>query len=114
MEFRIRGRESSFNFDTSKEVVTIGRSSENDFVIPLPDFSRKHCVITIKGTYLYIMDLGSKNGVLVDGIRITPHEQVPIYPKSKIILANHFALLFPDGTAAKEIDLKLVAQLPRR
>lgn len=114
MQFRIKGKSVTFNFDSSKEVTTIGRSSDNDFVIPLPDFSRKHCVITIKGEYAYIMDLGSKNGVMVNGKKIPPNEQFPIYKNSRVILANYFEFILPEGTSIKEVDLNLEEQLPRR
>lgn len=114
MLLRIRGRGNAFVFETDQEVITIGRSSENDFVISLPDFSRKHCVVTIKGEYAFIMDLGSKNGVEVDGQKLKPNEQYPIYANSRVKLANHFEFILPDGTGVREIDLKVESILPRR
>lgn len=114
MLLRIKGKDETFSFDTDKEVTTIGRSSDNDFVVPLPDFSRKHCSITIKGEYAFIMDLGSKNGVIVDGKKIRPNEQYPIYANTRVVLANHFEFILPDGTGVKEIELNVEAILPRR
>lgn len=55
MKLRIKSRTETYSFDTAKETATIGRSSENDFVIPLDDFSRKQ-------------DLGSKNEVIIANI----------------------------------------------
>lgn len=105
MKLKIKARGEIFSHDSDKESVTIGRSSENDFQIPLEDFSRKHCVVTFKGNYAFIMDLGSKNGVSIDGKRCTPHEQYPIYLNSKVILANHFEFILPDGTSIKEVEI---------
>ena len=55
---------------THKKIVTVGRSPKCDLVIPHESISRKHCQIeVIKGNF-YITDLGSSNGVTVNGIRI--------------------------------------------
>lgn len=114
MKLRIKGKDKTFTHETDQEVTTIGRSSENDFVIPLPDFSRKQCIVTIKGDYAFIMDCGSKNGILIDGKKIKPNEQYPIYQHSRILIANYFEFILPDGTAVKEVGLNLEALQPRR
>jgi pSer/pThr/pTyr-binding forkhead associated (FHA) protein len=93
-----------YEFDTQKEISSIGRSSENDFVIDLPNFSRKQCVITIKNDYIFIMDPGSKNGIKIDGNKIPPHVRMPVYANSKILLANNFQLILPGGTMIKQSD----------
>lgn len=49
-----------------KGPITIGRTSENDVVIPEYSVSRKHCFVAlVDGTYR-ITDWGSANGTLVD------------------------------------------------
>jgi hypothetical protein len=56
--------------------VTIGRTSENDVVIPEYSVSRKHCFIATVNESYRITDFGSANGTLVDGTEIgklTPH-----------------------------------------
>ncbi len=113
MKLKIKGRNQEFILDTEKETTTIGRSSENDFVIALDDFSRKHCQITFKGEYAFIMDLGSKNGVIIDGKRIPAHQQFPIYPGSRVLLANLFEFILPDGTSIKEVDLSVAEPIRR-
>lgn len=113
MKLRIKARGHEFEHKIESEIVTIGRSSENDFVIPLEDFSRKHCQVSFKGEYVFIMDLGSKNGILIDNKRAEPHKQYPIYQNTKVILANHFEFILPDGTSIKtpeelELDLDIL------
>ena len=55
----------------AKESITIGRSSDNDFVIIDPLVNRVHCRIEIIGEERYrITDLQSKNGTYVNGKRI--------------------------------------------
>jgi pSer/pThr/pTyr-binding forkhead associated (FHA) protein len=48
----------------------IGRSSDNDIVLPDIKVSRHHAVITDNGTTFVITDLRSANGVWVRGQRI--------------------------------------------
>lgn len=104
MKLKIKTTTHIYEYEASGETITIGRSSDNDFVIDLPDFSRRQCILTIKNNYAFIMDPGSKNGIKVDGKKIKPNEQVPIYKYSKIVLANNFVLLLPDGTEIREAD----------
>jgi hypothetical protein len=49
---------------------TIGRSQENDIVIPDPNVSRKHARISRAEGGFVIEDLGSTNGTLLDGAPI--------------------------------------------
>lgn len=114
MKLRIKARGEIFSLDTENETITIGRSSDNDFVIPFDDFSRKHCVVTFKGNYAFIMDLGSKNGVMIDGKKILPNQQFPIYQNSKVVLANHFEFILPEGTSIKELDLSIAEPIRRK
>jgi pSer/pThr/pTyr-binding forkhead associated (FHA) protein len=46
--------------------ITIGRTSENDVVIPEFSVSRKHCFIAVVDGEYRITDWGSSNGTLVD------------------------------------------------
>lgn len=102
MKLRIKGKDNIYSFDTEEDTINIGRSSDNDFVIPLDDFSRKHCQVTFKGNYAFIMDCGSKNGVSIDGKKIEPNRQYPIYANSQVVLANLFEFILPDGTSIKD------------
>jgi SARP family transcriptional regulator, regulator of embCAB operon len=54
----------------------IGRSSDNDIVLPDVKVSRHHAVITDNGTAFVITDLGSVNGVRVGGQRIDPSAEL--------------------------------------
>lgn len=117
MKLRIKGKDQIFSYDSESATINIGRSSDNDFVIPLDDFSRKHCQITFKGNYAFIMDYGSKNGVSIDGKKIEPNRQYPIYANSRVVLANLFEFILPDGTSikdAKDLELALALEEPRK
>lgn len=60
-----------------KDNIVIGRSAKCDVVIPQDGMSRQHCQIELSNGELFITDLGSTNGVLIDGIRIEPHQKTP-------------------------------------
>ena len=49
---------------------TVGRGRSADLVIDDPTVSREHASLSVEGMTLVIQDLGSSNGVLVNGSRI--------------------------------------------
>jgi two-component system NtrC family sensor kinase len=53
--------------------LTIGRGNENNVCLPHPTISEKHAVIEGGPTAYRIRDLGSKNGVLLNGKRVSEH-----------------------------------------
>ena len=56
---------------------TIGRSSKCTVVIPHEAMSRQHCMIEFLNGEYYVTDMGSTNGVLINGDRIIPHKRTP-------------------------------------
>ena len=65
--------------DDSREVPlnsgdTLGRVPGNAVQIKIAEASHKHCVFTEEGGVWWIEDLGSSNGTLVNGRRVTKFE----------------------------------------
>lgn len=56
-----------------KTSMILGRSQKCDFVIPDDSLSRNHCQIDFEDGDFFITDLGSSNGVQIDGKRIPPN-----------------------------------------
>ncbi|HEX7499849.1 MAG TPA: FHA domain-containing protein [Polyangia bacterium] len=79
--------------DSPKGPITIGRTSENDVVIPEYSVSRKHCFIaTTAGSYR-ISDCGSANGTLVNEVdigKMTPR----VLQGGEVITLGRLMLLF--------------------
>ncbi|MBX6316368.1 MAG: FHA domain-containing protein, partial [Isosphaeraceae bacterium] len=50
-----------------RPVLLIGRHPECDIRLDLPQVSRRHCLIALAYDRLIIRDLGSRNGVRVNG-----------------------------------------------
>ncbi len=58
-----------YRFDLFREVVTIGRAGDNDIIVSSGSVSGKHAEMhRISGGY-ELVDLGSTNGMKVDGVR---------------------------------------------
>ena len=66
--------------------MVIGRSREADVVIDDPNISRKHAAVQRSGPSWVIEDLGSTNGVLVNGRRIGAAQ--PLNPGDRIELGT--------------------------
>ena len=70
------GKDSGVRRTFSQEILSIGRTSDNDFVLVDSGVSRKHAQIMFEGGEYYIQDLGSANGVMVNGKGVSK-EQLP-------------------------------------
>src|SRR6185312_12545126 len=53
----------------SKPIVLIGRHQECDIQIPSRKISRRHCCVAQVHKYLVVRDLGSTNGIRINGVR---------------------------------------------
>jgi predicted component of type VI protein secretion system len=76
---------------TGKNSVTIGRSSEiSDLVIPHPSISRKHCLIEYdkQDKCYYITDLGSSNGVSINGQKIPANNKRKVSKGSQLSIGG--------------------------
>lgn len=58
-------------------VCVIGRSAKCDVVVPHDGMSRQHCQVELENGEVFITDLGSTNGVLIDGEKVVPHQKTP-------------------------------------
>jgi pSer/pThr/pTyr-binding forkhead associated (FHA) protein len=66
------GKNHQYQFDKNK--IIIGRSSECDIVLKQDGMSRKHLIIEVKDETIYITDLNSANGVLINNEKIPPEQ----------------------------------------
>src|SRR3989339_1578663 len=58
-------------FMVDKNIFTIGSGSNNDLVIEDTTISRRHCEIQLIPEGYVIRDLGSTNGTVVQGVKVT-------------------------------------------
>lgn len=72
------------------DIVRIGRASDNDVVFVENEVSRYHCELFCSNGKVYIRDLGSTNGTLVNGRIIT--SSLWLKKEDKVMLGNKVAL----------------------
>ncbi|NBW86835.1 MAG: FHA domain-containing protein, partial [Planctomycetia bacterium] len=58
--------------------VLVGRGEEAKIRIPQDAVSRRHCQFVERDGHVYIRDLGSTNGTLLDGKRVQPDVDTPV------------------------------------
>jgi pSer/pThr/pTyr-binding forkhead associated (FHA) protein len=78
-----------FSFDHGAYV--IGRQDSCDIVLPSPSVSRQHARIFIDNGRCYVEDLGSANGVVVDGQRVI--QQRDLGTASQIKVGDYYLYL---------------------
>src|SRR5438034_383224 len=48
--------------------IVVGRTPDCDITLPFPMVSARHCELEFHQGFWHVRDLGSRNGILVDGI----------------------------------------------
>lgn len=79
--------------------IVIGRAHECDIVLQSADVSRRHAELVVTSAGLVLKDLGSHNGVLVNGRKITA--ECTIRPRDRINIATFELSLVSQGGAAE-------------
>src|SRR5262249_336993 len=59
------------NIPLDKPIVLLGRHQECDIQLASRKVSRKHCCIAQVHDYLVVRDLGSTNGIRINGVRVS-------------------------------------------
>ena len=79
--------------------IMIGRGEDVDIVFPDPSVSRHHAKVYIIGEEVIVEDLGSQNGVVVDGMKLPSGQRIPIKSKSEVQIGRFTLVLL---TAAQD------------
>lgn len=91
-------------FPLGTEPITIGRSRDNRLTLTNNQVSSRHAEIRpVGGGQYQIVDLGSRNGTTVNGIRLTPNEPRPLAPDD---------LIGVGGSGGVELRFELLADAP--
>ena len=70
----VDGKDAGKNIEITKDEILAGRSLDNDFVISDISVSRKHFKITKEDKRFIVSDMGSGNGIKVNGSKVTSAE----------------------------------------
>jgi pSer/pThr/pTyr-binding forkhead associated (FHA) protein len=94
------GREVG-RFELVAGELTIGRDADRQLVLPSASVSRRHARVYLDGGQPCIVDEGSANGVIVDGVRIT--QPTYVTPGTRIDVAEFHLQLESMGGAADSL-----------
>jgi pSer/pThr/pTyr-binding forkhead associated (FHA) protein/outer membrane protein assembly factor BamB len=72
----LSGEMKGKSFQVSQNVVKVGAEAGNDLLLPEQQISREHAEFRMIGDAWYIIDLGSLNGVTVNGDRIRTKTEI--------------------------------------
>ncbi len=86
------GRDIGKTYPIEGHTVYIGRHEDCEIHIDDEEISRRHAKVTLKGFDLYIMDLGSTNGTLLNGEKLEPNVEKPLSNGDKIQLGSNTVL----------------------
>jgi hypothetical protein len=73
----LTGERAGLRVALVKDRFVIGRAKGSDLTVPDADVSRQHSMIELVGGAFWLVDLGSTNGPIVRGARVTRHELRP-------------------------------------
>ncbi len=91
------------NIPLIREVLTIGRRDSCDICLRLPNVSGVHCELSFQEGFWLIRDMGSTNGIKVNGIRVP---KKVLHPGEKITIAKKtYTIEYdpPAGARAQDI-----------
>ena len=90
-----------------RPVILIGRHPECDIRIDLPQISRRHCCIALAYERVMIRDLGSRNGLRVNGVRV---EEAQLHPGDEVAIGQVIYRL--EGSLATSMDATPIVRRP--
>src|SRR5579859_866146 len=115
MRFRLRHRQQEL--DLSEGSLSVGRSSSCQIFLDDPLVSRRHAVFIVADRTVTVEDQRSRNGVLVNGLRILTRTQ--LRPGDRILIGSQeLTLVAIPSDVAKAIDAsigrKTLSRVPAR
>jgi predicted component of type VI protein secretion system len=90
------------NILLDKPILLIGRHQECDIQIDARKISRRHCCIAQVGDELVVRDLGSTNGIRINGVRVVEGR---LKAGDELTIGNHRFQLRWDSTSSSHLGL---------
>ena len=104
-KFILQDETQSKEWDLLGDALYIGRSPDNDIVLPFRQVSRRHAALSRDRGRWFVTDLGSINGTGVNGQPID--EPRMLFDGEMVSIAEHFQLLFLDPANTLPIESKI-------
>ena len=96
----VAGERAGLRVELGATPLVIGRVPPADMVIDDSQISRKHCRVTMVVGEVFVTDLGSSNGTMVDGKRISGNAFLP--PGARLQIGGH--ILEHEFRSRKEVE----------
>lgn len=88
------------NIPIDKPILLIGRHQECDIQIPSRKISRRHCCLALISDHLVVRDLGSTNGIRINGIKVVEGN---LQPNDELMIGNMRYQLKWEGDSAQTV-----------
>ena len=108
-EYRLiveRGPDQGREFRIPVDGADIGRSDQNAFVLTDGELSRKHCRLDFRNGTLWVSDLASANGTIVNGTEI---QERPLSAGDTLQLGESFVRVLSDAAPASQASVPVPA-----
>jgi pSer/pThr/pTyr-binding forkhead associated (FHA) protein len=106
----IETRDGLRRFTLERARMTIGRLPGNDVVLPYTQISRHHAEVRRRGEDWWILDLGSTNGLIMNGRQI---KEYLLHHGDRIQLSPSISLRFISGNAQSGRTIDSTPETPR-
>lgn len=97
----VDGPNKGASFDLNDDTTTVGRAPDNDICISDKGVSRHHGKFVKGDDRLFVVDLNSLQGVLVDGKKIKPGQDVELTKESRICIGKTVLSFRPELSQEK-------------
>ena len=85
------------------EGLSIGRAPDNQLVIPDDGVSRYHARLLYDNGTLWVQDLGSRNGVFINDVRVTGHRALKVGDEASFS-GHRFEVRWSEDAPSQEIQ----------
>jgi adenylate cyclase len=90
------------NIPLIRDILTVGRRESCDICLRYPNVSGMHCELAFKDGFWWIKDLGSTNGIKVNGVKVP---KKLLHPGEKITIAKrHFTIQYEPPTNKRSMQ----------
>lgn len=83
--------------------LTIGRDSDCNLILDVPEVSRKHALIEVIENHIYLRDIDSVNGALVNGIRV---REAVLFSGDQIVFDRNRFLVEAPGMPSRSYTVR--------
>jgi len=106
------GLRQGMHLEINAQGIRIGRDPNNELFLDDPEVSRHHARVILHNGAVWVQDAGSRNGIFVNGKRVSGHKQVS--PGAQIQIGTHqFLVELPKAGMDSSVSIDLGSITPR-